>query len=190
MFTRDAFGPQLLVATCGLLAALAAGCGRNPDRTPADTDNRPGAGNQLAPMSGQEKKPVDLTGCLQKLSDSYLLLHTNRGNPGTTAVATGGDNSAAAASEPSNLRQAYRLAAGDKKNFEKLVGKQVKVSGTVTESADPIARDERRGNDLVMVGTSGVRDQEDPHSRIKPGDLARVDVASIQQVGEGCGEGR
>jgi hypothetical protein len=193
MYARDAFGPQPLVATCGLLAVLAAGCGRNPDRT-TQADNRPGVENKplsmSSQMSSQERKPIDLTGCLQKLSGSYLILDINRGTPGTHATDKQGDDSAIAARERSNVRQAYHLSAGDKNRLEKLVGKQVKVSGTVTESADQIARDERRGNDLVMVGTSGVQDSEAERARIKPGDLARVDVASIQQVGEGCGEGR
>jgi hypothetical protein len=188
MYTRDAFGPQLLVATCGLLAALAAGCGRNPDRTAAETNNRQGVRTQPVSVSSQETRPIDLTGCLQKLSDSYLLTDTNR-VPGMTA-SDSQENNTALERGPSNVRQAYRLSARDKMTFEKLVGKQVKVSGTVTQTADQIARDERRGNDLVMVGTSGVQDQEPDRSRVKPGDLAKVDVASIQQVGEGCGEGR
>ena len=189
MNARNAFGPQPLVATCGLLAVLAAGCGRNPDRTTL-AHNRPGVENKPLSMSSQERKPIDLTGCLQKLSGSYLILDINRGSPGTPATDKQGDDSTLAARERSNVRQAYHLRAGDKNSLEKLVGKQVKVSGTVTESADQIARDERRGNDLVMVGTSGVQDSEADRTRIKPGDLARVDVASIQQVGEGCGEGR
>jgi hypothetical protein len=188
MYTRDAFGPQLLVATCGLLAALAAGCGRNPDRTAAETDGRQGLRTAPVSMSSQEPRPIDLTGCLQKLSGSYLLTYTNR-VPGATATDSQ-ENNTAVERGPSSVRQAYRLSARDKTSFEKLVGKQVKVSGTVTETADLIARDERRGNDLVMVGTSGVQDQEPDRSRIKPGDLAKVDVASIHQVGEGCAEGR
>jgi hypothetical protein len=189
MYARDAFGPQPLVATCGLLAVLAAGCGRNPDWT-TQADNRPGVENTPVSMSSQEKKPIDLTGCLQKLSGSYLIIDINRRSPGTHATDKQGDDSALAARERSNVRQAYSLSAGDKNSLEKLVGKQVKVSGTVTESADQIAWDERRGNDLVMVGTSGVQDSEAARARIKPGDLTRVDVASIQQVGEGCGAGR
>jgi hypothetical protein len=185
MSKRHAFGPQLLVATCALVATLMVGCVNSADRTVTDADTRSGVGRPVS-MSSAQKKPVDLTGCLQKLSGSYLLTETNRSSPDAEAAGRQGER-ASVEGDRLNVLHAYRLSAGDKDRLEKLVGKKVKVSGSVTETSDPVAREDRRFNDLIMVGTSGVQDKETDHPAIKPGSLSKVDVASIQQVGEGCG---
>jgi hypothetical protein len=185
MSKRHAFGPQLLVATCAWVATLTVGCVNSADRAVTDADTRSGVGRPVA-MSSAQKKPVDLTGCLQKLSGSYLLTETNRSSPEKDAVGMQGEHGSLGGARLS-VPHAYRLSASDKDRLEKLVGKKVKVSGSVTETSDPVAREDRRFNDLVMVGTSGVQDNETDRPAIKPGSLSKVDVASIQQVGEGCG---
>ena len=89
-------------------------------------------------------------------------------------------------------QHAYRLSADRDDDLEKLVGKQVKVRGTVMEKSDLIAGDDRRANDL-MVGTSGTQDKNHDRrnrAKIDAGDLARIDVASIEKVAQGCGNKR
>ncbi len=178
MGKRREFRPQLLfLATCGLAAALTAACGNKADQTAANPDNRP-VGTSGSASTGNAMKPIDVTGCLQKADGSYVLTEINQPNPNAAPTSKKGD---------------YRLTAEKDDDLEKLVGKQVKVSGTLTEASDLTARDDRRANDLT-VGTSG--DQDTNHNRkadralIRTGDLASVDVTSIEPTAGGCGKAR
>ena len=68
----------------------------------------------------------------------------------------------------------YRLS-GDRDNLEPLVGKQVRVSGTMAKAADLDTHDDN--------GKLKDRDR----TKIDEGDLARVDVASVDSVADACG---
>ena len=193
MCTRRLVPPQLLLlASCGLAAALTAACGNTAGQTAANPDNRPVGTSGLA-STGNLMKPIDVTGCLQKAAGSYVLTEISTPNPNAAPTIKKGDGSLVEREQLHAAQHVYRLAADKDDNLEKLVGKQVKVSGTVTEASDLTARDDRRGNDLT-VGTSG--DQDKNHDRkqdrapIRTGDLASVDVTSIQPTDGGCREGR
>jgi hypothetical protein len=185
MYERHSFGPQLLLATCGLAAALAAACGNHTDRSAANVGNRPAAGAPAATMSSQDKKPIDLTGCLQRSGRSYVITQIDMPGPAAAPIDKKGDGSLVERDQVAADRHAYRLNAANRNDLDKLVGKQVKVSGTVTERPNLVVPEDRRGNDL-KVGTSGVQDREHDRWDINAGDLAKVDVESIQQVAAGC----
>ena len=131
----------------------------------------------MADTPNNEMKPIDVTGCLQKSGGSYVLT----------------DGSVVEREQVHPAQHAYRLSAEKDDDLEKLVGKQVKVSGTMTEASDLIARDDRRANDL-RVGTSGDQDKnhdrKQDRARIRTGDLASVDVTTIEPMAGGCGKGR
>jgi hypothetical protein len=194
MCTRRLVPPQLLLlASCGLAAALTAACGNTAGQTVANhPDNRPVGTSGLA-STGNLMKPIDVTGCLQKAGESYVLTEISKPNPNAAPTIKKRDGSLVEREQLHAAQHVYRLAADKDDNLERLVGKQVKVSGTVTEASDLTARDDRRGNDLT-VGTSG--DQDKNHDRkqdralIRTGDLASVDVTSIQPTDGDCREGQ
>jgi hypothetical protein len=193
MSKRRPVPPQLLLlATCGLAAALTAACGNKAEQTAANPDNRP-VGTSGLPSTGNVMKPIDVTGCLQKAGGSYMLTEISKPNPNAAPTNTKGDGSLVEREQLHAAQHAYRLSADKDDDLEKLVGKQVKVSGTVTEASDLTARDDRRRNDL-SVGTSGDQDKnhdrKQDRARIRTGDLASVDVSSIQPTDGGCREGQ
>jgi hypothetical protein len=72
---------------------------------------------------------------------------------------------------------AYRLSAGKDQTLSKFVGRTIRIDGTLTQRSDLIANNAAAG---AAVGTSGGR-------RINEDDLAKVDVASVTKVANGCG---
>ena len=64
---------------------------------------------------------------------------------------------------------------GDRDDLDKLVGKQVRVSGTIEKRSDL--------NDHNASGTVKDRDR----TKIDDGDLAQVKVASVTSIGSACG---
>jgi hypothetical protein len=189
MWTRQPFRPQLFALALVGFAVTFAACGNN-DRTASMSDNR-AVGTSGTVPSAATKKPIDLTGCLQKTDGSFVLTEISRPNPNAAPTGKKGDDSVVEREQVHAAQHAYRLSADKDDDLEKLVGRQVRVHGTVMEKSDLIAGDERRGNDLT-VGTSGSQDKNRPSDRksrakIDAGDLARVDVESIEKVAEGCG---
>jgi hypothetical protein len=64
---------------------------------------------------------------------------------------------------------------GDRDRLEPLVGKQVRVSGTMAKASDLNAHDDN--------GKMKDRDR----AKIDEGDLAKIDVASVDSVADNCG---
>jgi hypothetical protein len=188
MWTRQPLRPQLCaLALIGFAVTLSA-CGNN-DRTASMTDNRPVGTSGSA--TSDPREPIALTGCLQKADGSFVLTQINRPEPNAAPTDKQRDGTVVEREQLHAAQHAYRLSADKDGDLAKLVGKQVKVRGTVTEKSDLIA-DDRRGNDL-MVGTSGSQDKNHDRkdrAKIDAGDLARVDVASVEKVAEGCRSNR
>jgi hypothetical protein len=148
---------------CGVALALSSACNR-ADRNRMANEAR-----------GHEGAPINLTGCLQKdtgITTSYILTQVNEP---TRSVGTSGSTADPAVVDQERMREAkhaYRLG-GDNDELEKLVGKQVKVQGTVAENSDlnkkPADADNNNRPD------------------VDTGDLAKVDVVTIAQVADACG---
>ena len=125
---------------------------------------------------GHEGAAINLTGCLQKsggLTSSYVLTQVNEP---TRSVGTSGS------SQPDVVKQeqmreakhSYRLD-GDDDQLGNLVGKQVRVEGTVSENSDLNKR------------ASEDRKDTDKPADIDTGDLAKVKVNSISAMSDSCG---
>lgn len=184
----------------GLAIALSAvACGNRSDRTAtAGDENRTGqppasgaaaAGTTANKAAADENaSPVALTGCLQKGDgrSDYILTEVNSprtsvGTSGTTGSAkdrgAGGSAPSGDAVGPEQMRaaaHAYRLN-GDRDSLEPLVGRQVRVSGTMAKASDLNAHDDN--------GRMKDRDR----TKIDEGDLAKIDVASVDSVADNCG---
>jgi hypothetical protein len=166
---------KAFIAGCGLSIALsAAACNtdqtaevdRDTDRLAADTSNR----------GGHEGAPITLTGCLQRGSglNNYILTRVNA--PSETPVATSGGD--VQREQLRAAKHAYVLDGDDNDSMRTLVGKQVRVTGTLDETSE-LRRGATEGKN-----TSGRRDGLD----IDSGDLAKVAVQGIVQVADVCGE--
>jgi hypothetical protein len=154
-----------------LALALTAACSDARDRT-GSMATAGAVGTSGITSTTSDKRPIELSGCLQKSNGSYVVTETSR-------------------RAPNGALRAYRLQAGTKNGkLEPLVGKHVRVSGLLVDRVDPMPDDDRRANDLV-VGTSGTHgnDQESSlnRARIASGEPARIEVTSVQPVAERCG---
>ena len=177
---RSSLWSKAFIAGCGLSITMsAAACNRNQaaevdrdtDRLAADTSSR----------QGHEGAPITVTGCLQRGSglNNYILTRVN--TPSDTPVATSGNGTNGAAVQREQMREAkhaYVLDGEDNDAMRNLIGKQVRVTGTIDESSE------------LHRGTTDSRNSKDRRDGldIDSGDLAKVDVQGIVQVADVCGE--
>jgi hypothetical protein len=131
--------------------------------------------------SRKAEAPITVAGCLQKGTGSDFVL-TRINEPSQTVGTTGASDSSAARSdhnasgtgtvEREQLRSAagaYRVDAAKGVELDRLVGREVRVVGTLKESMDlPRANADR---DPVQV---------------KQGDLARIEATSVSQTAAEC----
>jgi len=164
----------MVVAGCVIAAATACG-DRSTSRTDADA---PGASaNKEASRAEGAASPITVAGCLQKGDGSHFIL--TRINEPTQSVGTAGGTATSAAGpgsgatvEREQLRSAagaYRIDAPDGVNLADLVGREVRVVGTIKENMD-------------LPRASADRDPV----QVKEGDLARIQAASVSQTAAEC----
>jgi len=155
-----------------------------PAAAGADRAGTPGSAASAAAANGaaadenNARPPVTLTGCLQKGDGrtDYILTQVNepRKSVGTSGSTAAAGSDAVAQEQMFAAEHAYKLS-GDRDTLEPLVGRQVRVNGTV----------ERRSklNEHDDNGTMKDRDR----TKIDEGDLESVHVASIDSVAASCG---
>jgi hypothetical protein len=199
------------VASCGLALAVAAGACSNDSRPQDDlgrnsavtnegdradrADNRSATADTADQRRGEmnrdnarghEGAPITLVGCLQKGDglNNYILTGVNRP---AEAVGTTGDvaSKGAAAVEREQVRSAHHAfrVAGKDDEMRDMVGKQVRVVGTVEDGSD-LWRETRKGENEHGNLDPNRKDRID----VSESDLAKVDVNSIEQVANVCGE--
>lgn len=167
------------ITGCGLAVALtgaacnrhdAAEVDRDHDRLAADTANN----------RGHEGAPITVTGCLQRGTsgiNTYILTQVN--SPSETPVATAGKEASGGAVQREQMREAkhsYALDDGDKDVMREMVGKQVRVNGTVKETSE-------LHKEAAKTTTDGERRLD-----IDAGDLTKIAVQGIVQLAEECGK--
>jgi hypothetical protein len=158
-----------LLPACLLAAALAAGCGGN---NRADHDNDSTTANSSA--KGDEGQAVTLAGCLQKGDGSdFILTQVNTPNQSVGTTGTANDPNAVGQEQLRAAAHSYRLSGNDDQ-FKGLVGHQVRVQGKIADKSD-----------LSHENAGTAEDKPD----IDEGDLARIDVASIESTAPACGTG-
>jgi len=190
-------GTSNMLVGCSLALAIGAfACGGNhdtdqarnaePSRSGAPAATAQGAagtsGSATANPNDRNDSPITLTGCLQKGSgrSDYILtqINTEKTTVGTsgTAPSTGAAGGVVGQEQMRAAEHAYKLN-GDRDRLEPLVGKQVRVSGTLAKASDLTAHDD----------TGKLKDRD--RTKIGEGDLAKVDVSSIDSVSANCGGG-
>jgi hypothetical protein len=184
---------RTVIASCSLALALSTGAcaGDNSpdndlDRSAAVTNEGDRADNTA--QRGHEGAPVTVTGCLQQGTgmNNFILTGVNRP---TQSVGTSGSTAASGdAVEREQMRaahHAYRLE-GEDDDFKELVGKQVRVVGTMAEGSElwRETASQKKGEDDHGNLDRSNRDRID----VEQGDLARVDVDTVEKIAEACGE--
>ncbi len=162
-------GGHALVGLCGGAAlVLASACGPQTNEPPEAANANTGtpmASSEASPANG----PVTVTGCLQQSGGDYILTAMNE--PSTSgAPAAAGHGSQVGREQANEARHAYKLNSDQ--DLAVLVGKSVTVRGTVA-----------RHSDVVRTGNQKVED-------LDAGDLAAVDVTTINQVADACGQAK
>jgi hypothetical protein len=194
--------PRTFVAGSLALALGAAACadgsndgmdGRAQDpANEAAADRRDSAGTTASTATGHEGANITLTGCLQKqdgLMDSFILTQVNE-----PSGAVGTSGSGAEREQMRAAKHSYQLEVEDNDDFDKLVGKQVRVTGKLQEMSDlsrgtagSTANDNRAGaNNRADGNNRADADRRD----IDANDLAKVDVETVTQVADACGNAR
>ena len=135
-------------------------------------------GPAAAPATDQKAEnpatPITVTGCLQHDGGTYIVTRLNE--PSQKGVGTSGS---AAAVEHEQLREAanaYRVDPKQDTDLDKMVGKQVSVSGTVEDKA----------NLPQASGTSG-QSAPDDRADIGRSDLAKISAQTVSVVADNCG---
>ena len=173
---------RVLIAGCSLAVAMSgAACNRH-DAAEIDRDNDRLAAD-TAKDRGHEGAPITVTGCLQRGSGMNNFILTQVNEPSESPVATTGKDAGGAAVQREQMREAthaYQLDGDDRDAMRDMVGKQVRVTGTIKETSElhKEATETKSGGDR--------RDGLD----IDAGDLAKVDVQGIVQVADACGQSK
>jgi hypothetical protein len=162
----------LTTAVSALAIAGTIACGNNNRSTNA-TSTTPQPAAATDQKTEKKATPITVAGCLQHDGGTYIVTRLNE--PSQKGVGTTGS---AAAVEHEQLRaaaNAYRVDPKQDVDLDKMVGKQVSVSGTVEDKA----------NLPQASGTSG----QNPGDRadIDRGDLAKISAESVSVVAESCG---
>ena len=168
------------IACAALIAVAAAACNRGDMTSRTDRDKAGPAGTTAANTA--PGTPVTMTGCLQKsdgLTTTYILTTVNSQAP----VGTSGSPSAEREQQQAAAKS-YRLS-GDDDNFKNLVGKQVRVTGTMAEKSNlPAGSDPSAAKGTA--GSAADRDRDRDRTKIDEGDLARISVTTIESIGDAC----
>jgi hypothetical protein len=173
---------RALVIGCTIAAAAA--CSDNSGNARNEPDANSLSNGQASNADSRDRNgtPITVAGCLQKGDGSnFILTRINEptqsvgtsGASGSSANRTeGGTASGTGSVEREQLRSAagaYRIEATGDVELDELVGKEVRVVGTVRENMDlPRANADR---DRVEV---------------KEGDLARIEASSVSSVADVC----
>src|SRR5262245_19852598 len=174
------------ITTAITAVALAAVCACNKDnrdntRTAPPTDQTPIA--KSAPAERQDvNEPITVTGCLQKegaLMTTYIVTGVNE--PSQKGIGTTGSPAGVEREELRAAANAFRVDPKDMIDMDAMVGKQVRVTGTIAKRADlPSAP-------VATPHSSDDRKDARPMDKIDTSDLAKIQDASITVVSSSCG---
>jgi hypothetical protein len=164
------------------IAATSTACSSNNARNNSSTGANTSAADQRSANAGS---PMTLTGCLQQVGRTYVVTRLNE--PSREGVGTTGNGAAVEREQMRMAANAYRIEAKEQGDWDRMVGKQVRVSGAIKEGADLPAPDASAPASGDRAGaTSGSSDAQ--RDKIDKGDLAKLDVTSISVVSDNCGQ--
>jgi hypothetical protein len=186
---------SFLIAT-GVAIVASVACGNNNGRNNTTANSsaaNPSAANQ---DNDNAARPIAVTGCLQRDGRTFIVTHLNE--PSREGVGTTGNGTAVEREQLREAANAYRVESKDQSNWENMVGKQVRVSGSIAKAADlptppataATAGSDRpsatSGNAATATGGGGTTDNTS-REKIDKGDLAQISADSMTVIAENCG---
>ena len=185
---------KTLVVSCAIAAAAACNSS-NRGNVDANREANGPADRSASDINRDQprQQPIDVTGCLQQGSGhTYILTRLNE--PSQKSVGTSGSPAAVEREQLREAANAYRIDPQGDVKIDDMIGKQIRVSGMLTDRADlpkPEANGAATGN-RDERGTSGAT-ANDGHRNsdradIKQGDLAKIDATSVTVVAAACGD--
>jgi len=159
--------------------------------TAQDDGERTTAVGSTREADGRRNEAVTLEGCLQQdsgtFSRGYLLTMVNEPSMVGTAGSVTATGSAVEREQMQMAATTYRIDPKGDLELKNMLGKRVRVSGTVTEQPQLPNGNGAIGSDSDQQRPNRDAAQRDRKTEIKTGDLAKVDVTSAAIVGEACG---
>lgn len=144
-------------------------CGNGTAGSSAKTlDNTPARQNDRAAQNAAPDTPLTVTGCLQKDGRTFIVTRLNE--PSQKNAGSTGTADAVGREQIRSASNAYRISPAARMDLDPLVGKQVRVNGTIEKRADLPSATEKR---------------ED----IGKGDLAELNATDVSVVSASCGDG-
>jgi hypothetical protein len=176
-----------ILSTVITTVGLAVVCACNTDnrdnvKSPPPMDQTQMARNRL-PGERDINSPITVTGCLQReggLGTTYIV--TSKNEPRQKGVGTTGNGTAVEREQLREAAGAYRVETKENVDMDSMVGKQVRVTGTIAKRADlPDAP-------AAMPDHTGTADRNEAPAMptIGKGDLAKIGEASIVVVSDNC----
>ena len=129
---------------------------------------------------------MTLTGCLQQVGRTYVVTRLNE--PSREGVGTTGSGAAVEREQIRMAANAYRIEAKEQGDWDRMVGKQVRVSGSLKEGAD-LPRPNGAATEADRTGANSGSSDAQEREKIDKGDLAKIDVTSMTVVSDNCGHG-
>jgi len=160
--------PFIVAWACTAALGVAA-CDNTANRQTSSTASAP-------PAASNDNQPLTLTGCLMRGDghNDFILTKANQPAPvGTSGAA--GEAGTVERKQLESASRSYRLS-GESDELDKLVGHQIRVSGTLADKGDLNAPDK-------TSGTSGGVNKD---REISASDLAKVDVKSVESIADSC----
>jgi hypothetical protein len=147
------------------------GAATRAEQQPADTARDNTADNVRAGADDRDatvrQTPIAITGCLQK-GDGHTYILTRANEPSQKSVGTSGQEGAVQREQMRSAANSYRIDPSGDVKIDDMVGKQVKVNGTLAEPAD-LPKD-KDANDV----------------KIKEGDIAKIETTTVSIVSANC----
>jgi hypothetical protein len=193
----------------GFAIAAAAACGDNraensaghADANGTTATDRTDASAPSA-QDNRNQTPITVAGCLQK-GDSGEFILTRINEPTQSVGTTGSANSRTAEREQMrSAAGAFRVEPSGDVKVDQLVGKQVRVTGTVAEDAtlppsSGSAASDRRdnqsggsatgsGNTSNSANTSNSGNDRNDRAEIRQGDLTKIDATAVETIADTC----
>jgi hypothetical protein len=180
-----------LVAGAAMVASVAC----NGDSRRSDSARAAGqsTSDRSAAAGDRGTRPINLTGCLQQGSSrSFILTRVNE--PAQKGVGTSGSGEAVEREQLREAANSYRIRPQDQIDLKDMVGKQVRVSGTLAEASDlpkpgTASAGQAERNESTS-GTPGTRDRADRNrssEQVDQDDLAEINATSVSVVSPNCG---
>ena len=176
---------KALVVSCAIAAAAACNNSSNRGNVNGNADANGTADRNAVDTKRDQprQQPIDVTGCLQQgTGHTYILTRLNE--PSQKSVGTTGTPAAVEREQLREAANAYRIDPQGDVKLDQMVGKQIRVSGTLAARAD-LPKPEASGTSGTAASDAN-RTSDRPD--ITQGELAKIDATSVTVVSNACGD--